>query len=115
MDKSNRVATFKYMYKGGTVYILSSVSKRVLYVGVTSDLERRMIEHKMKVFPNSFSARFNCCQLVYYRHFNDIEAAISEEKRIKGGNRVQKEKLITGINPNWVDLSLSLMDWWPEQ
>ena len=76
------------MFKGGTVYILSSVSKRVLYVGVTSDLERRIIEHKTKAFPNSFTARFNCCQLMYYKHF--------------------------AINPKWDDLSLTLTDWWPE-
>ncbi|WP_276133577.1 GIY-YIG nuclease family protein [Polluticoccus soli] len=103
------------MYKGGTVYILSSVSKRVLYTGVTSDLERRMIEHKSKAFPGSFSAQNNCCQLVYYKHFGSIEEAIAEEKRIKGGKRKQKESLIAGINPNWSDLSLTLTDWWPEQ
>jgi putative endonuclease len=105
----------RFMYKGGTVYILSSVSKRVLYVGVTSDLERRMIEHKTKAFPDSFTARFNCCELVYYKHFGGIEEAIAEEKRIKGGNRKQKETLIASINPQWTDLSLTLTDWWPEQ
>lgn len=102
------------MFKGGTVYILSSVSKRVLYVGVTSDLERRIIEHKTKAFPNSFTARFNCCQLMYYKHFDSIEAAIAEEKRIKAGSRTAKEKLIGAINPKWDDLSLTLTDWWPE-
>jgi putative endonuclease len=92
------------MYKGGAVYILSSVSKRVLYVGVTSDLKGRIWEHKDKNYPTSFSARYNCILLVYFKYYYSIEEAITEEKRIKAGNREQKEALINSINPLWKDL-----------
>lgn len=92
------------MYKGGAVYILSSVSKRVLYVGVTSDLKGRIWEHKDKKYPTSFSARYNCILLVYFKYYDTIEDAIAEEKRIKAGNRPQKEALINSMNPLWKDL-----------
>jgi putative endonuclease len=92
------------MYKGGAVYILSSVSKRVLYVGVTSDLKGRIWEHKDKKYPTSFSAKYNCILLVYFKYYDTIEEAIAEEKRIKAGNREQKEALINSINPLWTDL-----------
>ena len=92
------------MYKGGAVYILSSVSKRVLYVGVTSNLKGRIWEHKDKKYPTSFSARYNCILLVYFKYYDSIEEAITEEKRIKAGNREQKEALINSINPLWKDL-----------
>lgn len=92
------------MYKGGTVYIIASVSRRVLYVGVTSDLKGRIWEHKSKKYPGSFTARFNCVLLVYYKRFDSIEEAISEEKRIKAGNRRQKEELINAMNSTWIDL-----------
>lgn len=92
------------MYKGGAVYIMSSVNKRILYVGVSSDLKGRVWEHKDKKYPNSFTAKYNCVLLVYYRRFDSIEDAIVEEKRIKGGNRKQKEDLINSMNNNWIDL-----------
>jgi putative endonuclease len=90
---------------GGTVYIITSISKRVLYTGVTSDIVSRILQHKDKYFPDSFSARYGCCLLVYYRHFEDILDAIAEEKRIKGGSRMAKEKLTESINYDWRDLS----------
>lgn len=92
------------MYKGGAVYILSSVSKRVLYIGVTSNLKGRIWEHKDKKYPTSFSARYNCILLVYFKYYDSIEEAITEEKRIKAGNREQKEALINSINPLWKGL-----------
>ena len=93
------------MRNSGSVYIMASVNKRVLYTGVTSDLEKRVWEHKNKVYPDSFTAKYNCVLLVYYRHFIDIVEAIEEEKRIKGGSRLDKEFLIKLMNPNWADLS----------
>ena len=96
------------MYKGGAIYIMSSVSRRILYVGVTSDLKGRIWEHKDKKYPDSFTNRYNCVLLVYYKRFDSIEEAIAEEKRLKGGNRHQKEVLITSTNPNWEDLYESL-------
>jgi putative endonuclease len=96
--------------KGGTVYILTSVSKRVVYTGVTSDLMKRIWQHKDKYYPGSFTSRYGCCILVYYRHFESIIEAIEEEKRIKGGSRLAKEQLIESINYDWKDLSTEF-DW----
>jgi putative endonuclease len=96
------------MQKSGSVYIMASANKNVLYTGVTSELANRVWKHQTKFYPDSFSARYNCVVLVYYKHFFTIEEAIIEEKRIKGGSRQQKEKLINGINPEWKDLSEEL-------
>lgn len=93
------------MFKGGWVYIMSSVSKRVLYIGVTSDIEGRVWDHKNKTQPNSFTAKYNCVLLVYYKFFEGIEEAIAEEKRLKAYKRIKKERLINQNNPDWVDLS----------
>jgi putative endonuclease len=92
------------MHKGGSVYIMTNVLKTVLYTGVTSDLIKRVQEHKNKVHQESFTARYNVFHLVYYRNFPSIEEAITEEKRIKAGNRRQKCNLINSINPEWKDL-----------
>jgi putative endonuclease len=73
-------------------------------VGVTSSLAGRAWEHRNKTYPDSFSARYNCVMLVYYRHFDDITEAIAEEKRIKAGSRKHKEALIDALNPEWKDL-----------
>ena len=90
--------------RGGCVYILTNVNHRVLYTGVTSDLRDRIWQHKNNAYPGSFTSRYKCYLLVYYYFFSDIEEAIGEEKRIKGGNRAQKLKLINEFNPDWKDL-----------
>lgn len=99
------------MERGGTVYILTNFTHTTLYVGVTSDLLFRMIEHREKFYGNSFSARFNLNKLVYYNSFLTIEEAIAEEKRIKGGSRIKKIKLIQRINPEWKDLWEEVKEW----
>lgn len=86
------------------MYIMSSPNRGSLYVGVTSDLIGRVWEHQNKIHSNSFSARYNCVILVYFKYFDSIEEAIDEEKRIKGGSRKQKEMLIDSLNPLWADL-----------
>ena len=63
-----------------------------------------MMEHRERLNPNSFAARYNCDKLVYFRFFLSIEDAIAEEKRIKAGNRQQKLRLINELNPDWNDL-----------
>jgi putative endonuclease len=98
------------MKKGGYVYILTNKRKSVLYVGVTSDLKRRIWEHKSKFDPKSFTARYNCDILLYYNGFQSIEEAITEEKRIKGGNRKAKLDLIFDMNPLWKDLYDTIED-----
>ena len=86
------------------MYIMSSPNKSTLYTGVTSDLQKRVFEHKNKIYPNSFTAKYNCIILVYYQHFERIEEAIAEEKRIKGCSRKYKEELINAMNDDWNDL-----------
>lgn len=87
---------------------MSSPDKTALYTGVTSDLLKRVNEHKYKLHPESFSAKYNCVSLVYYQYYDTIEIAIAEEKRIKGGSRKKKILLIESINRNWEDLTDSL-------
>ena len=99
------------MKRGGVVYIMASNNRRVLYTGVTSDLVTRVIQHKEKTYSKSFTARYNCCVLVYYRGFTSIEEAIVEEKRIKAGSRKAKEQLIDSMNPHWEDLWGEVRDW----
>ena len=89
---------------GGWVYMMCSMNHSTVYVGVTSNLPSRVYQHKHKVYPNSFSSKYNCIKLVYYKWFDTIEQAIMEEKRIKGGSRKKKEVLICSMNPEWKDL-----------
>ncbi len=79
-----------------------------MYTGVTSNLLKRIWEHRSKQLPQSFSAKYNCVELVYYRSFDSVEEAIAGEKRIKGGSRMAKERLINSINPGWADLGHEL-------
>lgn len=99
------------MTKGGYVYIITNKTFTVLYTGVTSNLRARTLQHKEKFYPDSFTARYNCCILVYYHFFPTIMEAINEEKRIKGGSRKQKIKLITEMNSEWKDLWLEVKEW----
>ena len=75
------------MKMGGYVYIMCSMNNTTLYTGVTSTLGARITQHKESFYPNSFSSKYNCKKLVYYKWFDTITAAIAEEKRIKGGSR----------------------------
>lgn len=93
----------------GFVYIITNRNNTVLYTGVTSNLRERVIQHKTKKFESSFSAKYNLNKLVYYEEFLSIGDAIKREKQIKGGNRKKKIELINSINPEWRDLSESLV------
>jgi putative endonuclease len=81
-----------------------SINNTTLYVGVTSTLGARVSQHKEIFFPNSFTTKYNCKKLIYYKWFDTIMEAIAEEKRIKGGSRKKKEILINSMNPEWRDL-----------
>jgi putative endonuclease len=85
------------------VYIVASDNSKVLYTGVTSDLIKRIYEHKNKLC-KGFTSKYNVNRLVYYEVFEDGIEAIEREKQIKGGNRKKKEVLITTFNKNWKDL-----------
>ena len=85
------------------VYILTNRSK-TLYTGVTSDLEKRVFEHKNGRTPG-FASRYKFDRLVYFERFGDVVAAITREKQIKGLTRLKKMALIVSLNPDWKDLS----------
>ncbi|UYQ95572.1 GIY-YIG nuclease family protein [Chitinophaga horti] len=99
------------MEKGGFVYIMTNKSRTVLYTGVTSDLLTRVNEHRSHLHAKSFTARYHLNILVYYEVFVFIEEAITEEKRIKGGSRASKTKLIEQRNPGWMDLYDEVASW----
>ncbi len=90
--------------KPGFIYILTNYKNTTLYIGVTSNLPQRIIEHKEKKYQNSFSARYNLNKLVYYEQFQMIGDAIAREKQLKGGSRANKVDLINSLNPKWEDL-----------
>ncbi len=68
----------------------------------------RVFEHKNKVYPSSFTARYNLSKLVYFEEYNSIEDAIFREKQLKAGSRDKKVNLINNFNPTWIDRSDSL-------
>ena len=90
--------------KPGFIYILTNKNNTTLYVGVTSHIVQRINQHKDKIFPESFSAKYNLNKLVYYETFQEIGDAIGREKQIKGGSRQKKLDLINSKNPEWKDL-----------
>jgi putative endonuclease len=91
------------------VYILASHS-RVLYVGITNDLQRRMAEHRSGAIPG-FTRRYHVKALVYYDATADVMSAIVREKQLKRWPRRRKVRLIEAGNPEWRDLSA---DWFRE-
>jgi putative endonuclease len=91
------------MNKGGYVYIIASRSRR-LYIGVTSDLMRRIDEHKRKV-GSKFATKYNIDRLVYYERYGNILDAIEREKQLKKWRRDKKIWLIERENTEWRDLS----------
>ena len=99
---------------GGFVYILTNKHNTTLYVGVTSTLYSRIIQHQTKTFPKSFTARYNVSKLVYYEVFDSIVEAIDREKQLKAGSRKQKIALINKFNPEWKDLFEVVANRYPE-
>ncbi len=89
--------------KKGYVYILTNIKNKVLYIGVTSDLVKRIYEHKNN-FVEGFTKKYNFKKLIYFEVFEDIVSAITREKQIKGWLRIKKVALIEKVNPNWNDL-----------
>jgi len=89
--------------------ILTNYKNTVIYTGITSDLIKRVWEHKNKAQPNSFTAKYNVNKLVYYEVCQDSISAITREKQIKAGSRKKKEELILGFNPDKKDLYSSIL------
>ena len=89
--------------KQPAIYILTNERNGTLYTDVTSDIVKRISQHKAKTI-NGFSSKHNCTLLVYYEIHDTMENAILREKQIKGGSRKRKLTLIEKLNPNWKDL-----------
>lgn len=85
------------------VYILSNQSNRVVYTGVTSNLVKRIWQHKNKV-ADGFTSKYNVNKLVYFENYDDAGNAIKREKNIKDWKRAWKNELIEKENPDWRDL-----------
>jgi len=85
---------------------MTNAHNTVLYIGVTSNLEKRVWEHKNGNDKGSFAYRYNCNKLVYYEMFGDIRHAIAREKQLKNWKRAWKNALVVNENPNWIDLNL---------
>ena len=88
-------------------YIMASRS-HTLYIGITSDLQKRVFQHKWKEH-EGFTARYNCDRLVWFERYQDVHKAIAREKELKGWRRSRKIALIESTNPTWTDLS---RDWY---
>jgi putative endonuclease len=86
------------------VYIISNKSHRI-YVGWTTDLLARFHEHRNKLYPSAFTARYNFDRLVWFVRFDDVDVAMRHERRMKSWPRARKVALIQETNPNWLDLS----------
>ncbi|KUJ76127.1 hypothetical protein AVO42_11535 [Thiomicrospira sp. XS5] len=86
------------------VYILTNQNNKVMYIGVTNDLNRRIIEHKSKSIPG-FTRQYNVDKLVYFESTPDINSAIAREKQLKGWKRSKKDALINAYNPDWNELA----------
>jgi len=86
------------------VYIMASKWHNVLYIGVTSDLKRRVWEHKNHV-RKGFTIKYFVERLVFYEVYQDVYEAIRREKQLKAGSRAKKIELVEGKNPSWIDLS----------
>lgn len=96
------------MKKYPAIYIMASRPKGTLYTEVTSDLIKRVYQHKNSIIPG-FTDRYACKWLVYYELFEDMISAIEREKQIKSGSRKKKIALIEKMNPSWNDLYKTLL------
>ena len=95
------------MNKHYFVYIMTNRHNKVLYTGITTDLKRRVYEHREKLI-SGFTKKYNLSKLVFYEIYQDPENAILREKQIKAGSRQKKIDLINAINGEWLDLYMKI-------
>ena len=88
----------------GYVYFMTNKTNTVLYIGVTSDLQKRVLQHKIHQY-EGFTDKYNCTKLVYFEECNDIKAAITREKQLKNWHRDWKNNLVNQFNKDWKDLA----------
>lgn len=89
------------------VYIMANKPNGVIYIGITHNIEERVKEHKLKLYPNSFTSKYKCNKLVYFEEYEISEEAMVREKRMKKWKRYWKIGLIEDMNPSWMDLSMN--------
>ena len=89
------------------VYIITNWNNKVLYIGVTNNIARRIYEHKNKLI-DGFTKKYNVYKLVYLEEMNDVKAAISREKQLKGWKKDKKILLIESINPKLEELTIDV-------
>ena len=96
------------------VYIVTNPGRTVLYIGVTNNLEARLIEHwSNKGSEKTFAGKYYCHNLIYFEKFQYINDAINRETQLKKWNREKKEALIATTNPKWVFLNEKFCGCWP--
>ena len=86
------------------IYFLTNTNNTALYIGVTSNLLKRVYQHKTKIY-KGFTSKYNCEKLVYFEEYDTPNEAIAREKQLKAGNRKRKNDLVNQENPKWNDLS----------
>ena len=91
------------MQKTYFVYFLTNWNNKVLYIGVTNNLERRLYEHQQEIV-EGFTKKYHVHKLVYYEHYEDVQQAIEREKQVKKWRREKKNLLIESMNPEWNDM-----------
>ena len=89
------------------VYILTNANRRVMYIGMTRDLARRLHEHRTHAVPG-FTQKYRVDTLVYFEETSDVLAALEREKQIKKWRRGKKDALVASMNPQWRDLGADL-------
>ena len=99
------------MERGGSIYFMTNKNKTTLYLGVTSNLIKRVSEHRTHFYKVSFTDKYNLEFIVFYEFHSTIEEAISREKQVKKWNRTKKEELINKLNPTWIDLWDEIEKW----
>jgi putative endonuclease len=104
MNKDTKTRMMNRIQKTYYVYITASRT-RVLYIGVTGNLYKRIKQHKSKIDPDSFTAKYHVDRLVYFEAYQQVHEAIKREKQLKKWRREKKVNLIELKNPKWIDLS----------
>ena len=90
------------------IYFIANKSNSTLYIGVTSNIQKRLWEHRNKI-TKGFSQKYNCYKLVYYEIYDDPNIAIAREKSLKNLVRLKKNALVEKDNPSWADLAFGIL------